>query len=540
MRILNNFTLEQVHLLLTDITTPVYSSDLTLAVAQETDSQNHHEQEIWFIKYGAGIIKSGAYAQVVVAGDLILLDSFEHHSILNTASSDLSFIAFWYADWPQINEYISNFNLDETTASNSTPLFILNDEKNGEISKLFLALTNALDTPYISYDTSNHMDYDINKTFLELKQQGQVFIKKINYPYDEHTQQFIAFEELGGKCKVCHAILHNISCHVCGYFHTKFQLVDPINRTTGSFLTVRPVNILYLSIDKSLLKQIELLYTQADDYSTVERSLLNKYSNSALLDFPLVCFAQLGQSINIDMGLPLNQLPLKIIPEIYRAFTAAHFYKINLEKNKGCLFVKLVQFYIYAIVFQKILLHKNPSCSLLKVRLDNASHPANIYIDYHDVSFLLTHFYQLNDRLKPYSFIIPDPGQWISKDILFIQDIQTSIKRFFYYANIDTFNAYELNRIRKKLIFEIAEYYNYLEQIDSEINERHYRTILTLFIYAVRWLLRITNIFLGNSLDLGHFDYQLSLDLNYGDELNPSNLIQQLEQIHTSIKKEKQ
>lgn len=65
------------------------------------------------------------------------------------------------------------------------------------------------------------------------------------------------------------------------------------------------------------------------------------------------------------------------------------------------------------------------------------------------------------------TFIISEPGQWTSKDLLFIQDVQTIIKRFFHFANIDNFNAYELNLIRTKLAFEIAKAIN-IPSIDPE------------------------------------------------------------------------
>ncbi|EHL31244.1 class I tRNA ligase family protein [Legionella drancourtii] len=532
MKILNNYTLEEAHLFVASIAVPFFSSDLSLTVAQETDTQNHHEQEIWFIKSGTGIIKSGSYTQTVVTGDLIFLESFEHHSILNIGNSELSFVAFWYADWLKINEDIFHFNAKQIVPSHTPPLVVMHDEKPGEISQLFLALSKALTIPFVNYAISNPRNYDINKLLLELKQHGQIFSKEISYPYDEQTQKFIILEELSGKCQECDALIQTIACHFCGHFHREFQLLEPRNKTTGSFLTTRPLHILYLEIDKSFLKQIELLYTQADDYSSKERILLHKYNNDTL-DFPLTCFAQSGQSINISMGLLPHQGPLKIIPEIYHCFTAALFYNEKSEENKGVIFIGLSQFYVYAIIFQKIVLHYQPSSSLFKVRLDTPYPFRNVFVDNKEFSFLLTHLHQLNEQLQAYSFIVPEPGQWINKDILFIQDVQMAIKRFFYFANIDNFNAIELCLIRKKLMFEISEYFTYLKQIDAQINKRHHRTALTLYIYAIQWLLWFANIFLDNHLNLDNFDYRKNFDLNYGKKLNPFNLIHQLSQILT-------
>lgn len=420
MQIINNFNLE---LLSTHLPSAFHSAPIVVHPDQFTDSQNHHDSEVWYIQQGCGTLTCNLAECSVKTGDLIVFNPFEHHAIYNNSTDDLRFTAYWYNDWEKINKVATEFFNSAATTKN------------------VIILTKA------DSNSKNH----------------------------EPSQSALA--------KV-------------------------LNHNDASYIEINQEEKLHLKLDKYLIYKLGLRYEQSEYYLSHEKSLLTKFVQDVK---------------HIPISLDTVYQALYILQQINNAGNSV------ILSNQS-------DFYTYAIFVPHIIniLDQHALKYYPKIVLTEPINGCHDSIN-QQINLLLDILNKLNPYLTNYSNIIPEPGQWLSDDILFFNDIRKLMLEFNHFTQYETFNINSILLTIKKCALEISCYIDRSIQLTNLADERYSRTRMALNIHGVSVLLEMLQPFLCNMeeimnklLNTNFIHNSNQQQIQFGTQINFDQIIIQL------------
>lgn len=113
---------------------PFNATRVTLRPGETTNAHNHHDNEIWIILAGQGVVRSDGVAERVVAGDTVHLAPLETHTLSNEAADEpLTFLSVWWEDMGSLAE--AHTARATVTATDDRPVLLLPSfpTPNGEL-----------------------------------------------------------------------------------------------------------------------------------------------------------------------------------------------------------------------------------------------------------------------------------------------------------------------------------------------------------------------------------------------------------------------
>lgn len=89
-----------------DVARPPFNvTRVTLRPGETTTAHNHHDNEVWIVLAGRGVVRSGGAAERVAAGDTVQLAPLETHTLHNEAiDQPLTFLSVWWEDMGMLAE----------------------------------------------------------------------------------------------------------------------------------------------------------------------------------------------------------------------------------------------------------------------------------------------------------------------------------------------------------------------------------------------------------------------------------------------------
>ena len=333
------------------------SKKITVPPLGEIKIQNHHDNEVWLIHSGSGILYSDTKRLEINQDDYIEFLPFDYHFLKNLGDTDLVFTTFWYVDWNAVNSVIGNkfINIPHKNILIGTafptpngPLhlghlsgpYLLADimkkyyyvhdiasytysgtfghlnhidrtakkqtlNYDSLVDKSELAITNDLKLFKSEYDSFlYHNSYEKNNEFIKctnefiekLLSSDLLLKKQVSYPFSELNNEFVSESYISGKCPNCNNITIGVECEKCGLFQDEINLIEPYHSDTKENLEGRNTNRLYLRIDDNLIDEIIVdLYQNNLISHKIAFHLLKQYKGKNLLNLiPVSNFRERG------------------------------------------------------------------------------------------------------------------------------------------------------------------------------------------------------------------------------------------------------
>jgi len=131
-----------------DVTRPPFNvTRVTLRPGETTAAHNHHDNEVWIVLAGRGLVRSDGAAERVVAGDTVYLTPLATHTLHNEAMEQpLTFLSVWWEDMDSLAEAHSARATASTTDDRPVLLLPSFPTPNGELHLGHLA------GPYLGAD----------------------------------------------------------------------------------------------------------------------------------------------------------------------------------------------------------------------------------------------------------------------------------------------------------------------------------------------------------------------------------------------------
>ena len=338
--------------------------DITVAPSKKTNIHNHHDRECWSVLSGEGVLSSGTLQQTIRAGDHIEFMPFESHTVENQGIEVLRFTSYWYFDrdviacdgassasndghlmietaFPTPNgplhlghlsgaylladtlkrcceltgansfsfcgTYGHTNHIDKTAASKGTTYAHLVKSSEGIIGKDLEMIEIEYDVFLPHFPASDAFDTVKNEFIERLLKSEYLFKKTVEHPYSESCQQFVSESNVAGKCPHCSNTTIGIECEKCGLYQDECNLIEPFHSLTKEQLINRPVDRLYLRLDRDIIGEMAARmygYNTASCRICYDR-LLQFLNNGSLSDIPVSSLRGRGVLVNESQVLTI-------------------------------------------------------------------------------------------------------------------------------------------------------------------------------------------------------------------------------------------